>query len=41
MLVRIAYNSAMAKADARKAVRDQLEGKAEELHGKLDGILGW
>lgn len=41
VLVRIAYNSAMAKAAARKAVREQLEGKAEELHGKLDGILGW
>lgn len=41
VLVRIAYNGAMAKAAAKKALRDQLEGKGEELHNKLDKLLGW
>lgn len=41
VLVRIAYNGNMAKAAAKKAVREQLEEKGEELHKKLDDILGW
>ncbi len=41
VLVRIAYNGEMAKAAAKKAVRDQLEDKAENLHQQLDNILGW
>lgn len=41
VLVRIAYNGNMAKAAAKKAVREQLEDKGEELHKKLDEILGW
>lgn len=41
VLVRIAYNGDMAKAAAKKAVREQLEDKGEELHKKLDDLLGW
>ena len=41
VLVRIAYNGAMAKAVAKKAVREQLEDKGDELHKKLDSLLGW
>ncbi|MDE6012855.1 MAG: hypothetical protein K2G91_09020 [Prevotella sp.] len=41
VLVRIAYNGMMAKAAAKKAVREQLENKGEELHKKLDKLLGW
>lgn len=41
VLVRIAYNGDMAKAAAKKAVREQLEDKGEELHKKLDNLLGW
>lgn len=41
VLVRIAYNGTMAKAAAKKAVREQLENKGEELHKKLDKLLGW
>lgn len=41
VLVRIAYNSEMAKAAAKKAVREDLEKKGDELHKKLDELLGW
>lgn len=41
VLVRIAYNSDMAKAAAKKAIQEELEKKGEELHGKLDELLGW
>lgn len=41
VLVRIAYNAAMAKAAAKQAVRDELEKKGEDLHNKLDQLLGW
>ena len=41
VLVRIAYNGDMAKAAAKKAVRDNLEDKNEDLQKKLDEILGW
>lgn len=41
VLVRIAYNGDMAKAAAKKAVREQLEGRGEDLHKKLDELLGW
>ena len=41
VLVRIAYNGAMAKAAAKKAVRGDLEKKGEELQKKLDELLGW
>ena len=41
VLVRIAYNSDMAKAAAKAAVRKNLESGAEDLHRKLDVIIGW
>lgn len=41
VLVRIAYNAEMAKAAAKQAVREDLEKKGEELHNKLDQLLGW
>lgn len=41
VLVRIAYNSEMAKAAAKKAVREDLEKKGDDLHKKLDQLLGW
>ena len=41
VLVRIAYNSEMAKAAAKKAVRQDLEKKGDKLHNKLDQLLGW
>lgn len=41
VLVRIAYNGAMAKAAAKKAVSEDLEKKGEELQKKLNELLGW
>ena len=41
VLVRIAYSQEMAKAAAKKAVREELEKKGEDLHNKLDKLLGW
>ena len=41
VLVRLAYSQEMAKAAAKKAVREELEKKGEELHNKLDKLLGW
>lgn len=41
VLVRIAYNGAMAKAAAKRAVQEELNEKGEEIHKKLDEILGW
>lgn len=41
VLIRIAYNSEMAKAAAKKAIRQDLEQKGDELHNKLDKLLGW
>jgi len=41
VLVRIAYNAEMAKAAAKQAVREDLEKKGEDLHEKLDELLGW
>lgn len=40
VLVRIAYNSEMAKAAAKKALRDDLEKSGSNLHEKLDALLG-
>ncbi len=37
--VRIGYNSKMAHDVAKKAIKEQLEDKTEELHKKLDKIL--
>ena len=41
VLVRLAYNSDMAKAAAKKAARATLEKESDELQNKLDNILGW
>lgn len=41
VLVRIAYNGDMAKAAAKKAIREDLEKKGEDMHKKLDELLGW
>lgn len=39
--VYIAYNSQMAKAAAKKAIRQELEKKGENLQKKLDDVMGW
>lgn len=39
--VRIAYNAEMAKAAAKKAVREELEKKGNNLHEQLDKVLGF
>lgn len=41
VLVRIAYNKEMAKKAALKAIKKDLEEKGDELHKKLDELLGW
>jgi len=40
VLLRIAYNAEMAKEAAKKAIRQDLEQKGDELAKQLDGILG-
>jgi hypothetical protein len=40
VLVRIAYNSEMARQSAKKALRAALEDRGEKLHEQLDLILG-
>ena len=41
VLVRLAYNGEMAKEAAKKAVREELEKKGENLHNQLDKVLGF
>lgn len=41
VLIRIAYNSTMAKEAAKRAIIDELKDKSEELHNKLTKITGW
>ena len=41
VLIRIAYNASMAKAAAKKVVREDLEKRGDNLHEKLDELLGW
>ncbi len=41
VMVRIAYNSSMAKAAAKKAIQEDLATQGEELRNKLDEVLGW
>ena len=41
VLVRIAYNSDMAKEAAKKAIRQDLEQEGSDLQKNLDKILGW
>ena len=40
VMVRLAYNSEMAKEAAAKVVKKELENKGVNLHGKLDKMLG-
>jgi hypothetical protein len=39
--IHIAYNGAMAKEAAKKAVRQDLESKGKKLHDQLDKALGF
>lgn len=41
VLVRIAYNGDAAKKLAKEAVRKDLEQRGDNLHNKLDELLGW
>lgn len=41
VLMRIAYNSQMAKEAAKKAIREDLEKNGDSLHKQLDELLGW
>ena len=41
VLVRIAYNSDMAKEAAKQAIRKDLEEKGNKLHEQLDKVLGF
>ncbi len=41
VLVRIAYNSHMAKNVAKEAIKHDLEKKGDDLHKNLDELLGW
>ena len=41
VMVRIAYSSEMARKAVRKAVERELADEGDELHKKLDEILGW
>ena len=39
--VMIFYNADMAKADAKKAMREEMENRADALVEQIDGILGF
>ncbi len=41
VLVRLAYNSKMAKAAAKQAMRAGLEQESDDLQKKLDEVMGW
>ena len=41
VLIRIAYSQELAKEVAKKAVREELEKKGQDLHGQLDKVLGF
>ena len=41
VMVRIAYNSEMAKKAVKEAVREDLKKKGEKLHEQLDKALGF
>lgn len=41
VLIRIAYNSAMAKQVAKNAVRKSLESEGDEMSKDLDKLLNW
>lgn len=41
VLIRIAYSQKMAKAAAKRAIKEDLEQRGDSLHNKLDELLGW
>lgn len=41
VMVRLAYNGDMAKEAAKKAIRQELEQKGQNLHDQLDQVLGF
>lgn len=41
VLVRIAYSMDAAKAAAKKAIKEDLEKRGDQLRNKLDQLLGW
>lgn len=41
VLIRISYSMDAAKAAAKGAVKQDLEKRGEDLHNKLDELLGW
>jgi len=41
VLIRIAYSLDMAKNDAKRAIKKELEQRGDSLHNKLDELLGW
>ena len=41
VLVRIAYNSGMAKEAAKTAIRKDLEKQGDKMQGQLDNLLKW
>lgn len=41
ILVRLAYNEKMARETAKRAIRQDLENKGNDLHKQLDQVLGF
>lgn len=41
VLVRLAYNSDLAKEATKQAMRAELEEKGRDLHNKLEKMMGW
>jgi hypothetical protein len=41
VMVRLAYSGDMAKAAAKKAIRQTMEDKGQKLHDQLDKALGF
>ena len=41
VMVRIAYSGDQAKKIAKEAIRKELEQRGDNLHNKLDELLGW
>ena len=41
VVVRLAYNGAMAKKAALNAVKNELEKRGDELHKQLDKVMGF
>lgn len=41
VLVRLAYNEKMAREAAKRAIKQELEAKGQDLHKQLDTVLGF